>query len=671
MKKKGLFLFAGIACCLLMMSGCDNPNRADLEKILSPGALPYLKPSKLIEVSSYDTSGGNNDRIMIPKGKSATIFNVSGPGVIVRIWFTIDSRDPYFLRRILLRIYWDEEEDPSVEVPIGDFFGCGFAYRQYSTPYLAMSSGGYTCFFPMPFEGHAKIDIVNETGQDVIAFYYQVDYQKLEKPISRDIAYFHASWHRDIRTNYDSSYVVLNTKGKGHLVGVNLNIQSYDGGLGFLEGDHRIYVDGEKKPSVYGTGTEDYFSSGWYFNQGEYAAPYNGLILKDETTGRIAAYRFHVPDPVPFKKSIKFTIEHGHGNQDIADYSSTAYWYQLEPHLKFPAIPKPGQRIPLRIVTPNKILEAENIKYTPGSIRSRTQDMSDYGPEWSGLKQLLIETKNRDVITFPFTGLDEQEYKVKVYYTKGPDYGNVKIFAGNELAGEIPGYSPMIYPGGSVMLPDIKNPGKQFELRFVVDGKDSASSGFKTGLDGFSLEPKRVFIPDWYIIGPFPNIRRSETNRLGLDSVYPPEEVVDLNAMYTGMKSKNIKWQYVKTPENGYINLTDKILPYEFAVCYAVTYIYSEMNKTVTLFIGSDDGAKVFLNNKQLYRYLGVRIAEPDQAEIKLNLKPGWNKLMLKIENNLGGYAFYARISRRDTTLIVNADQKKPEEGKKTYNKKK
>jgi len=661
MKTIDLLLFTGIACCLLLTTGCENPNRVDLEKLLSPGALPYLKPSKLVEVSSYDTSGGNNDRIMIPKGKTTTILDVSGPGVIVRIWLTIDSRDPYFLRKILLRMYWDKEEYPSVEVPIGDFFGCGFAYKHYSTPYLSMTSGGYTCFFPMPFEGHAKIDIVNETGQDVIAFYYQIDYQKLEKPISRDIAYFHASWHRDIRTNYDSSYVVLNTKGKGHLVGINMNMQSYDGGLGFLEGDHKIFVDGEKKPSVYGTGTEDYFSSGWYFNKGEYAGPYNGLILKNDTLGRIAAYRFHIPDPVPFKKSIKFTIEHGHGNLDIADYSSTAYWYQLEPHVKFSVMPKAGQRIPLRVVTPNHILEAETVKFSPVTIRSKFEDMSEQGPEWSGSKQLLIDSKNKDVFTFTFTDLKEPEYKINVYFTKGPDYGNVKIFANDQPAGEIKGYSSMIYPGGSVTLPSIKNPGNKLELKFVVDGKDSVSSGFKTGIDGFNLDPKRNFIPNWYIIGPFPNPRKSETNRLGIDSIYQPEEVIDLNTMYSGIRGKNIKWQYVRTPENGYINLTDIILPYEFVVCYAVTYIYSATIKTVTLYIGSDDGAKVILNNKQLYRYLGVRIAEPDQAEIALNLKTGWNKLLIKIENNLGGYAFYARISSRDSTLIVNADQKKPE----------
>ena len=111
---------------LLGLSSCNTGNRADIQLLLSPAALPYLKSSKLIQVSSYDTSGGNRDRITIDPGKKITIFDVDGPGMIARIWFAIDSRDPYFLRRVVIRIFWDDENRPSVEVPLGDFFGCGF-----------------------------------------------------------------------------------------------------------------------------------------------------------------------------------------------------------------------------------------------------------------------------------------------------------------------------------------------------------------------------------------------------------------------------------------------------------------------------------------------------------------------------------------------------------------
>ena len=664
MKKLIFGFLTGITAFLLLTTGCDTGYKADLEKILNPGALPYLKPSKFIQVSSTDTSGGNNDRFSIPAGKTATILDVPGPGVITRIWFTVDSRDPYFLRRILIRMYWDDEEDPSVEVPFGDFFGNGFCYRHYSTPYLSMSSGGYSCYFPMPFEDRARIEIVNETGLEIPAFYFQVDYQKLEGYLSRDIGYFHAFWKRDIRTDYDSNYTLLRIKGKGHIVGVNLNMQSYNGNLGFLEGDEKVFVDNEKNPSIHGTGTEDYFSSGWYFSSGEYAGPYNGLILKDDTLGRIAAYRFHVPDPIPFKKSVKFTIEHGHGNQEIADYASKVYWYQLEPHQKFPPILKAGMRIPLRGTPPAKLLEAENLKIDAGKIRTETQDMSDYGPEWSGSRQLVLATGHGDSFRMTLDKLNEPQYNVNIYFTRGPDYGNVEIFHNDLPVGKIEGYNPTLIPGGRITLKGLQNPGSKLNLRFVVTGRDSLSSGYKTGLDGIEIVPKRIYIPEWYIIGPFPNPRISEELRLGLDSIYPPEISVDLAARYPGIGGKPVSWKYVKTPENGYLDLTELMTPYEMAVCYAVTYLFSPAEQSIPLLVGSDDGMKVFYNNRLLYRFTGVRIAEPDQQELTLKLKPGWNKLLLKIENNFGGYAFYARIIDRNKTIAISADQKQPEKGK-------
>ena len=197
-------------------------------------------------------------------------------------------------------------------------------------------------------------------------------------------------------------------------------------------------------------------------------------------------------------------------------------------------------------------------------------------------------------------------------------------------------------------------------LKFVVEGKDPRSKGFNVGLDGISLEPKRKYIPDWHLVGPFPNPRRTEADRKGLDSVYSPEKDVDLNSLYTGKNLQQLRWQYILTPETGYINLTDKVNPYELTVCYAVTYIYATKPEVVSLFLGTDDGAKVFFNNKVVYRYLGIRVAEPDQAEIPLSVKPGWNKLLIKIENNMGGYGFYARLTDRDSTLVLSADQMLP-----------
>jgi hypothetical protein len=643
MKYRLGILIAGIGLISTIFSSCINSNKADIEKILNPGALPYLKDSKLIQVSSHDTTGGNNDMITIPAGKEATILHVTGPGVITRIWFRVNSNDPYFLRRILIKMYWDNEDNPSVEVPFGDFFGSGFAYRQYVTSYLGMSSGGYTCFFPMPFESQAKIVIVNEGLQELKGFYFQIDYQKLEDPISTDVGYFHAFWHRDFNTDYDSNYTILNTRGHGHIVGVNMSIQSYDHTFNFLEGDEKVFVDGEKKPSIHGTGTEDYFSSGWYFSKGEYAGPYNGLILKDDSLGRISAYRFHIMDPIPFKKSINFTIEHGYNNKDIADYSSTVYWYQVEPHVKFPPILKSGLRIPLRIIPPSNMVEAEKLSFNLGKIRSKVMDMSEYGAEWGGSKQLFIESGPKDEFSLNLNHLEEIAYNIRIYYTKGPDYGNVDVFLGTEKVGVIKGYAPFIQPGGYMDIPDFRNLYNGLNLQFTVTGKDSLAGAYFVGLDGIKLLPKRTFIQEWNVIGPFPDKLRPNGSRSGMDSIYKPELVVEKDQVYPGLNGKSLRWQVLDASEDGFVSFDKMISPRSPAIFYALVYIHSPETRTATLMIGSENDIKVIYNQKTFIQK-GGRTFNPDQKRSFIKINRGWNTLLLKIQSRAGRTGFYARI---------------------------
>jgi hypothetical protein len=666
MKYRLWFLAAGFGIITMILSSCINSYKADIEKILNPGALPYLKDSKLIQVSSHDTTGGNNDMITIAAGKEARILQIQGPGIITRIWFRIDSDDPYFLRRILIRMYWDSEERPSVEVPLGDFFGSGFAYRQYVTPYLGMSSGGYTCFFPMPFEDMARIVIVNESDQELRGFYYQIDYQKLENPISTDVGYFHAYWHRDSKTDYDSNYTILKTTGRGHVVGVNMSIQSYDRTFRFLEGDEKIFVDGEKKPSIFGTGTEDYFSSGWYFNQGVYAGPYNGLVLKDDSLGRISAYRFHILDPIPFKKSINFTIEHGFNNTEIADYSSTVYWYQVEPHVTFPPIIRSGLRIPLRLIPPADMLEAEKLTFNLGKIRSKVMDMGDYGAEWGGTKQLLIEAGPKDEFSLNLNRLEETGYDIRIYYTRGPEYGNADVFLGAEKVGQIKGYAPYIQPGGYLPIPNFLNLYNGLSLQFEVTGKDSLSAGYFIGLDGIKMNPKRTFIPEWYVIGPFPNKRRANNTYSGMDSIYAPEVAIEKNQVYPGLNGKPLRWKVLKTSSDGFVSFDKMIRANQPAVFYAVTYIFSPQSRTATLMVGSDDAMKVYYNYNKVYTQQGGRTSEPDQGRSFIKINQGWNKLLLKIENRAGRAGFYARILDRENMFMYDINQEFPSRPKET-----
>jgi hypothetical protein len=650
---KALVLSA-LVCCSAAALLAQGP----LDNILSPARLPVLKESRLRQISSHDTSGGNSDFVAIAAGATAEIAKVEGPGVIVGIWCTVASPDKYFLRRTLLRMYWDGETTPSVDVPLGDFFGTGFQYKQYITPYTGMSSGGYYCYFPMPFGRTARVEVVNETGEEINSFYYHINYQQLPEPLDGDVAYFHATWRREPRTHPGKAYTLLNAEGRGHLVGVNMSMQSYNNDMQYLEGDEMVYVDGEKAPSIAGTGTEDYFNSGWYFNKGEFAAPYHGLILKDDSLQRIAAYRFHIQDAIPFTKSLHFAIEHGDQNVEIADYSSTAFWYQLEPHMPLPAMPPAGFRIPLRVVVPNGAVEAEGLTLSESAAPGRIEDMTPFGADWSGLKQLLVPTdKKGDGFTLALPAIEET-YDVSVYYTCGQSYGSVVVQHDGLQVGSIEGFGAATVPGGKVLLKGLKSREGFIKLRFVVEGKDAKSSGYAVGLDAFTLEPHRVYIPEWYLIGPFTNQRDAKLRRLGLDTVFPPEKSIDLAASYPGVDQKPVKWVLTKTPAKGRMDLY-QFDPYEMVVVYALTYLYSPKNQTVPLLLGSDDGVKVFLNGGEIHRLLAIRVAAPDQDRVPLNLKEGWNALMLKIENNYGGYNFYARVIDPGHSLVFSPNKKK------------
>jgi hypothetical protein len=287
-------------------------------------------------------------------------------------------------------------------------------------------------------------------------------------------------------------------------------------------------------------------------------------------------------------------------------------------------------------------------------------DMSDYGPEWGGNKQVLIESRNGSTFGLTLNGLKESVYNLDLYYAKGPDYGNSDIFVNGIKAGEIKGYSPHILPNGKVTMKGLKPKNNAVDIRFSVTGKDTLSKGYSVALDGISLVPERVFIPEWNILGPFPNPHKIGSPRRGLDSVYLPEKIINLRMGYHGAAKRPLNWTLLTTPENGCVSLADIVTPHELVVSYALTYIFSPDGRKTTLFFGSDDGVKVFFNGKEVYRFLGERMAEPDQAEVELAMKTGWNTLLLKIENNFGAYSFFARLPDTDSKLTVSANKVLP-----------
>lgn len=380
-------------------------------------ALTRTGEGRSARVSSYDHSGKNQDYWMIPPGESITLGEIDGPGCITHIWMTSfcrkivgpsivdpilgsnvapaneihnalgitwEEQDPYYYRKALIKITWDDQDTPSVLVPFGDFFGVGHSLpgNYESMPFNVSvkpeeagkfgAPAALNCYFPMPFNKKAKIEIVNE-NELPFALYFYVDYELYKEDLPEDTVYFHSNWKRnnpnngwgnELQTNSpeiqsisnlsgDDNYLILETEGKGHYVGCNLSVNHFQGSW-WGEGDDMIFIDGEEKPSIHGTGTEDYFNFAWGMQKNQFL--YNGTIIHEsDMPGYTVAYRFHIPDPIYFDKEIKVTIEHGHANHLSDDWSSTAYWYQTLPSPQLEILPV-NERIPNVAIMP----EVEN-----------------------------------------------------------------------------------------------------------------------------------------------------------------------------------------------------------------------------------------------------------------------------------------------------------------------
>lgn len=325
--------------------------------------LPRLRDTKRRRVSSYDKEGGNEDRVTIGPGETVEIANIAGAGSINHIWMTVapkypptpDMPDSDFMRKLVLRAYWDGNEHPSILVPLGDFFGVGHAKtRNFASQPLQMSpqdGKSLNSFFHMPFADGARFEITNESSELVLWFYFYIDYEAFDE-LEEGLGRFHASWRRENptdgieqgeltnsqylfegpNTTGDGNYTILETKGRGHYVGCVFNVTNLrhtEDWNWYGEGDDMIFIDGEQwPPNLHGTGTEDYFNTAWCPTQ-EYHAPYHGITMGggENWSGQISYYRFHVEDPVTFNESIRVTIEHGHNNHRSDDISSVAYWY--------------------------------------------------------------------------------------------------------------------------------------------------------------------------------------------------------------------------------------------------------------------------------------------------------------------------------------------------------
>ena len=344
----------------------------------SLASLPLVLPHTTRRSSSWDRTGGNRDRISVAPGETVSLLETAGSGQITHIWVTSACREPDHLRKTVIKMYWDGESEPSVLCPLGDLFGVGHSQtRNFVSLPLSMgpSNGtGMNCYFSMPFSKSAKVEITCETFTHEVLLYYYIDYE-MSPSIPDNSGRFHVQWRRENPTDGisdedmtghtfnhagknltgEGNYVILDAKGRGHYVGCHLDIENLripaapEGGYRetnwFGEGDDMIFIDGESwPPTLHGTGTEDYFNLAWGARE-PFSSLFFGMPLAERNPERYSLYRYHIPDPIRFDKEIRVTIEHGHANRRSDDYSSTAYFYQIEPHHPLGLLPV-GQRLP-------------------------------------------------------------------------------------------------------------------------------------------------------------------------------------------------------------------------------------------------------------------------------------------------------------------------------------
>jgi hypothetical protein len=467
--------------------------------------------SRRIASNSPDP-GSNGDNRWIKAGETFTLAELKGPGVVRHIWLTFPESTKSWLSdkgcadpsEIVIRMYWDGASEPAVESPLGDFFGAGFGQRAElnSLPVVVQGGDAYNCYWPMPFRSGAKITVTNESERPLAALYYQVDYT--EEKIPEDAAHFCAQYRQEFPTQKGHDYLIadIDAPQGGHYVGTVMSVRSRSPQW-FGEGDEKFYIDGEAMPSVWGTGTEDYFSNAWGMEKGCY--PYFGVTILEGWLGDLGnkgtMYRWHLADPVRFHKSVRFVIEHaGWMSADETstgkvegfveredDFATVAFWYQQGQPKRFTTLPSAKERkLPvIDAITEGKDLVAHG-KSEGGALSVQA------GNQWTGEGQLFFNNEKGvgAWVEFTFAVEKEQVRRLFVPVTHSYDFGIYQVSLDGKTVGDaVDFYNPTVevhdQPLGDMTLP----PGTH-TIRFTCTGRNPASRGWKLGIDSVRLRER-------------------------------------------------------------------------------------------------------------------------------------------------------------------------------------
>ena len=460
---------------------------------LSLESLPALQDFEAHRITSADPKGANEDWRVLKPGETLVLADIQGPGCIVHWRDNITGHEPHHLQLHVVRMYWDGETTPSVEVPAGDFFGVGFGFTEKFSSALmcidqrpgrltdpAASGAARNCYIPMPFGRSARITITNE-GKQPSLHWFEVNYRSYRKA-PRNQGRFHAQY-RQATPPPEGPYLILDAKGRGHLLGCVLSVKNNDGGW-WGEGDEILYIDG--RHSIQGTGSEDYFCESYGLRPGCF--PYFGVTVLEEPY--TTAYRWHVPDPVPFRQSLRFLIEHGNGAPPFRSgnfYYSVAYWYQTEPHAPFPELPGTPQRLSWAGSAVTGAIEGESmlVLAKTGGV---TEVQSDI--RWSNGRQLWWrDGKTGDRLELALPVPKPGRYSVNMQNTRASDYGIFQIYLdGEKLGGPVDLYSKENIVSGATLGVRELTAGEHRVAFEIVGANPAAAARAMLGLDYFKLE---------------------------------------------------------------------------------------------------------------------------------------------------------------------------------------
>jgi hypothetical protein len=452
-----------------------------------------------------NSSGGEvwNKTVKAPAGKTTAVTRLKGPQAITGIRVKFDqppaAGDLDTLRELVLQIQWDGETTPSVWVPLGDFFGTAPGVNQYhSLPLGVGEDGWWYCNWYMPFAKEARVELIND-GKTQQSAKFEVVHTPLSQPIEK-LGRFHAKWHRDAFLPREPERAIdwpfLKTEGTGRFVGVMLHIWNPRGGW-WGEGDEKFFVDGEKFPSTFGTGSEDYFGYAWS-SPNLFVHAYHSQTHNDgNSRGHISVNRWQISDNVPFQKSFEGCIEKYYTNQKPTLYASTTYWYEApggnDPYRTAPLSERVGYWTAVESSKIKGAIEGEKLKIlgkTGGEPQE--QDMTGFGEQWSnGAHLWWIGTKPGDKLDLALPVKQAGKYRLGMQLTKAPDYGIVQLYLDGQKLGEpIDLYHESVVATGLVTMGEHDLTAGDHKLTVEILGaNDKAIKNYMFGLDYVKLDP--------------------------------------------------------------------------------------------------------------------------------------------------------------------------------------